>query len=84
MGLTFRRAEAAENEEKRKPSCTVVGSINGSATRRYSIERPQNITNKTTIQLSNYNPVYIPEENENINSEIFMHYCVYCSTVYNQ
>ena len=63
-----------------EPLCTLVGIQTGAATVEDSIEVPQRIKNRTTLQSSNYTSVLLPKEYKNINSEGYMHTYVYSST----
>ena len=48
-----------------------------------SMEIPQKIKNRTTIQSSNSIPWYLPKENEDTNSERCMHPNVHSRFIYN-
>ena len=48
-----------------------------------SMEVPQKIKNRTTIQLSNSTSGYFSEENKNTNSKRYMHPRVHCSIISN-
>ena len=66
-----------------KPCALLVGMQTGVATVENSMEAPQKINNRTTIQYSNSTMGYLPKENENTNLKRHMHPYVYCSIIYN-
>ena len=66
-----------------EPLCTVAGTVIGTATMENSMEVPQKIKNRTTIQSSNSTSGYLSEENKNTNSKRYMHPYAHCSTNYN-
>ena len=49
-----------------------------------SMEMPQKIKNKTTIQPRNSTFGYLPKQSQNPNSKRYMHPYVYCSIIYNR
>ena len=55
----------------------------GAATVETSMEVPQKVKNRNTIWFNNFTTGYLARENENTNSERYMHPYVYCSIIYN-
>ena len=49
----------------------------------HTIEVPQNIKNRTTIQFSNSTSGYLSKGNKNTNSIRYMHPHVHCSIIHN-
>ena len=47
------------------------------------MESPQKIKNRITIWPSHYTPWYLSEEDENTNSNRYMHTYIHCNIIYN-
>ena len=58
---------------KRNPLTLLVGVQTGAATLENSMEGPQKIKNRTTLQSSNHTTGYLPKEYKNTNSKGYMH-----------
>ena len=68
--------------KKRNPRALLVGMQAGAATVENSMEVPQKVKNRTTLQSSNHTTTgYLPQEYENINSKGYMHPYVYSSII---
>ena len=65
------------------PSYNVGGNVWCSHDgKQYSMEGPQKIKNRTTIQFSNSTPGHIPKENENTNLKRNMYLNICSSIIY--
>ena len=58
---------------KRNPLALLVGMQTGAATVEDSMEVPQKIKNRTTLQSTNCAPRYLYKEYENTNSKVYMY-----------
>ena len=81
--LLSKRQVLARMRRKENPCALLVGMLIGTVTIENSMEAPQKIKNKTTIQFSDFTPGYLSKENENTNSKRYMHPYVHCSIIYN-
>ena len=55
----------------------------GAATVENSMEVPQKVKNRATLQLRNYTARYLPKEYKNTNSKRYIHPSVYYSSTIN-
>ena len=67
---------------KRNTLVLLVGMQTGAATVKNSMEDPQKIKNRTTLQSSNHTSRYLPPKYKNTNSKGYMHPYVYSSIIY--
>ena len=67
---------------KRNTLVLLVGMQTGAATVKNSMEDPQKIKNRTTLQSSNHTSRYLPPKYKNTNSKGYMHPYVYGSIIY--
>jgi len=68
---------------KRNPLALLVGMQAGAATVENSVEVPQKIKNRATLQPSNPTIGYLPPKYKNTNSKGSMYPYVYSSITYN-
>ena len=81
---TTQITNVGEDVEKREPSCTVGGNVNSTAaTMKKSMEVPQKIKNRTTIQSSNSTSGYFSKKNKNTNSKRHVHPHIHYSIIHN-
>ena len=62
-----------EDAEKREPSYTVGGNVNGAATMENSMDSPQKVKSRTTIWSSYSTSWYLSEEYQNTNTRRYVH-----------
>ena len=69
--------------EKGEPSYSVGGDETGATTLESSVEVPQKVKNRATLQPSNCTTIYLPKGCKNTNLKGYMHPDVYSSTINN-
>ena len=77
-------AKCWQDVKKLDDSYIADGDVNCTATVENSMEFPQKIKNRTTIESSNSTSGYLSEENENSNSNRYPHPSVHYSIIYLQ
>ena len=67
---------------KRNPLVLLVGIQTGAVTVEESMEVPQKVKSRTTLQSSNHTTEYLPQKYKNTNLKGYMHPYVYCFIIY--
>ena len=73
----------AKMKRKGNPFALIVGMQTGGATLENSMEVPQKIKDRTTLQPSNCTTRYLSKGYKNTDSKGYMHPDVYSSIIYN-